>query len=234
MSAPGSVVIVGVGEGLGTVQARRFAKAGYRVALSARKPDLIEPLARELNGKAYVVDSADARQMAKLFDDAETQLGPVQLAITNISDRLQKPFLEMTADEFERSIRINGMSAFLTASEAAKRMVPRGAGSIFFTGNHSSRTAIPNLAANALVKGGMRHMATGLHRELGAKGIHIAHFTLDGGLDNPKTRRRDPSLVDREGLIDLEAIAELYYQTHMQPRSCWSLEVECRPWTEPY
>jgi NAD(P)-dependent dehydrogenase (short-subunit alcohol dehydrogenase family) len=230
----GSVVIVGVGEGLGTAQARRFASAGLRVALTARKPDLIEPLARELNGKAYVVDAADAGQMAKLFADTEADLAPVACAICNISDRLQKPFLEMTADEFERSIRINGMAAFLTASEAAKRMVPRGSGSIFFTGNHSSRTAIARLAANALVKGGVKHMATGLHRELGSKGIHIAHFTIDGGIDNPKTRRRDPSLVEKAGLVDMDALAELYYQTHMQHKSCWSLEVECRPWTEPY
>lgn len=234
MTVAGSVVIIGVGEGLGAAQARRFAEAGYRVALTARKADLIEPLARELGGKAYVVDAANAGEMAKLFADAEVDLGPTACAICNISDRLQKPFLEMKPDEFERSIRINGMAAFLTASEAAKRMVPRGSGSIFFTGNHSSRTAIPRLAANALVKGGVRHMAGGLHRELGPKGIHVAHFTLDGGLDNPKTRLRDPGLVDKEGLIDLAAIAELYYQTHLQPKSCWSLEVECRPWTEPY
>lgn len=233
-SSEGSVVIVGVGEGLGTAQARRFAQAGLRVALTARRPDLIEPLARELNGKAYVIDAANAEEMTKLFADVESDLGPVACAICNISDRLQKPFLEMQADEFERSIRINGMAAFLTASEAAKRMVPRGEGSIFFTGNHSSRTAIPHLAANALVKGGVKHMATGLHRELGAKGIHIAHFTIDGGIDNPKTRRRDPSLVDKAGLVDMDALAELYYQTHTQPKSCWSLEVECRPWTEPY
>ena len=230
----GSVVIVGVGEGLGTAQARRFAAADLRVAVTARKPDLIEPLARELDGKAYVVDAADAGQMAQLFADAEAELGPVTCAICNISDRLQKPFLEMKADEFERSIRINAMAAFLTASEAAKRMVSRGAGSIFFTGNHSSRTAIPHLAANALAKGGVRHMAAGLHRELGAKGIHVAHFTIDGGIDNPKTRLRDPGLVDKAGLVDMDALAELYYQTHMQHKSCWSLEVECRPWTEPY
>ncbi len=224
MAAPGTVVIVGVGEGLGTAQARRFAAAGHAVALAARTPDLIAPLARALKGKAYIVDAADA----------EADLGPIVCAITNISDRLQKPFLEMAADEFERSIRINGMSAFLTASEAAKRMVPRGTGSIFFTGNHSSRTAIPRLAANALVKGGVRHMASGLHRELGPQGIHIAHFTIDGGIDNPKTRRRDPALVDKAGLVDMDALAELYYQTHMQHKSCWSLEVECRPWSEPY
>ncbi len=234
MATLGSVVIVGVGEGLGTAQARRFAAAGYAVALTARKLDLIEPLAREIKGKAYVVDAADASQMANLFAEAESELGPIDCAICNISDRLQKPFLEMAADEFERSIRINAMSSFLTASEAAKRMVPRGQGSIFFTGNHSSRTAIPLLAANALVKGGVKHMASGLHRELGAKGIHIAHFTIDGGIDNPKTRKRDPSLVDRAGLVDMDALAELYYQTHMQHKSCWSLEVECRPWTEPF
>jgi NAD(P)-dependent dehydrogenase (short-subunit alcohol dehydrogenase family) len=231
---PGTIVIVGVGEGLGTAQARRFAAAGHRVALAARKPDLIEPLARELKGKAYVVDAADAGDMAKLFSAAEADLGPVVCAITNISDRLQKPFLEMSADEFERSIRINGMSAFLTASEAAKRMVPRGSGSIFFTGNHSSLKGIPRLTANALAKGGVLHMATALHRELGPKGIHIAHFAIDGGIDNPKTRRRDPSLVDTGGLVDIEALAELYYQVHVQHRSCWSLEVECRPWSEPY
>ena len=234
MAGSGTVVIVGVGEGLGTAQARRFAAAGHAVALAARTPDLIAPLARALKGRAYIVDAADAGQMAKLFADAEADLGPIACAITNISDRLQKPFLEMAAGEFERSIRVNAMSAFLTASEAAKRMVPRGAGSIFFTGNHSSRTGIPRLAANALVKGGVRHMATALHRELGPLGIHIAHFTIDGGIDNPKTRRRDPALVDKAGLVDLESLGELYYQIHVQHRSCWSLDVECRPWTEPY
>jgi len=229
-----SVAIIGVGEGLGTAQARRFAKAGFRVAMTARKPDLIQPLARELGGMAYVVDAADAQAMAKLFADVESDLGPVACAICNISDRLQKPFLETKPDEFERSVRVNAMAAFLTASEAAKRMAPRGQGSIFFTGNHSSRTGIPKLIANALAKGGVRHMATALHRELAPLGIHIAHFTIDGGIDNPRTRVRDPALVGTDGLVDMDALAELYYQTHMQHKSCWSLEVECRPWTEPY
>lgn len=230
---PASVVIVGVGVGLGTALARRFSRAGHPVALVARTLDVIGPLARDLGGKSYVADAADAAAMAGLFDAVERDLGPIGCAICNMSLRLQGPFLELGAAEVERAIRVNAMSAFLTAQEAARRMVPRGQGTIMFSAGRSSIMGLPLSAGYTLAKGGIRLMAHTLHTELGPKGIHVAHVMIGGSIDNPHTRRSQPELIATGALMPPDDIAELYYQTHLQSRSAWSLEVECRPWIEP-
>jgi len=232
MADNGSVVIFGVGRGLGAALARRFAAGGHPVALVARKADIIEELARDVGGRAYVADGSDVAATDKLYDAVERDLGPLGCAICNLSHRVQKPFVDLTAAEFERVIRINGMAAFAIAQGAAKRMLPRGEGSIFFTGGRSSTKSVATLAAFGFAKAGARNLAGVLHRELGPQGIHVAHFNIDGGIDNERTRERDPHRVGNDGLVAPDAIAELYFQTHRQPRNCWSLEVERRPWIE--
>jgi NAD(P)-dependent dehydrogenase (short-subunit alcohol dehydrogenase family) len=238
VAEPKLVIILGVGVGLGTSLAKRFAQGGHPIALAARKPDIIVPLASELEqsgakARAYSVNASNPQEMAMLFDDAEAALGPIGCVISNVSHRVQKPFLQITAEEFERTLYVNGMCAYLAVHEAARRMVPRGEGSIFFTGGRTSTRPRANLTSFGFVKAGIRNFIAAAHIELGPKGIHFAHFNIDGGIDNPRTRERDPHLVENDGLIATDAIAELYYQTHLQPRSCWSLDVECRPWIEP-
>lgn len=239
MTDNGMVLIVGVGPGMGTAQARRFAAGGHPVAVVARKPDFVEPLADEINSaggtaSAFITDAGDQTALEKLFDQAEEALGPVEAVIVNAGGSVSGSILDLDPADFEACWRGACLMAFLVGQTAARRMVTRGSGSILYTGNQTSREGVPNRVAYSVAKSGVRILAQSMARDLGPRGIHVAHIQLDGGVDNPRTRKRDPDKVDNDGLISTDAAAEVFFQTHHQPRSCWSFDVEARPWNKAF
>lgn len=168
MSEPKLVVIMGVGHGLGSALAKRFAAGGHPVALGARSTTQSAKIAEDINAaggraQAFVADALDPNAVTRLFDDAEVAFGPVGLTIFNIGGRSLKAFLEVDAAEMEETWRTGFFAAFLTAQEAARRMLPRGEGSIFFTGAPSSRIGMAKHAAYAAAKFGVRGMARAWH-----------------------------------------------------------------------
>jgi NAD(P)-dependent dehydrogenase (short-subunit alcohol dehydrogenase family) len=228
-----TILVIGVGPGTGDAVIRRFAREGYGVAMVARKMDHIGPLAEEIEAAgtkalAETIDITDETQVADLFARAEAQLGPVSVAVFNGSFRVNKPFAEIALDEFQQTLDINLKGAFLMAREAARRMGPRGAGSIFFTGAQSTFRARANLAAFGMAKAGARGLALSMAEDLGPQGIHVANFNIDGPVNNPKTRARDPGLIGTGKLIDTARIAEIYYQTHLQAKDDWEFDVHIR------
>jgi len=239
MSQAKLVIIMGVGSGLGSAISKRFAAGGHPVALAARSQAQAGKIAAEISAaggraQAFVVDALDRNAIHRLFDEAEAAFGPAGVAIFNIGGRSLKGFLEVDAAEMEETWRNGFFTAFLTAHEAARRMVPRGEGSIFFTGAPSSRHGMANHAAYAAAKFGVRGMAESMAREFFPLGIHVTHFTLDGGVGNENRVKGNPELAARDGLLSVTALAEAYYQTHLQPRSCWSFDIEMRPWNRPF
>ena len=66
-------------------------------------------------------------------------------------------------------------------------------------------------------------------RELSPKGVHVAHFVIDGGI---RSTTRPASTDSPDSMLDPDAIAETYWQVANQPRSAWTWEVELRPWVE--
>jgi NAD(P)-dependent dehydrogenase (short-subunit alcohol dehydrogenase family) len=237
MASPGTAIVVGVGLGLGASLCRRFAAAGHPVAMAARNTAKLAPLLREIEGaggkaRAFEFDAADEAAMIRFFADVETGLGPVEIAIYNCGGRLKTPFVDLDVKAFESAWRSLCLGGMLMAREAARRMVPRGAGSIFFTGGRGSLRAEPELQSFAVGKFGLRALALGLARELGPKGIHVAHFTLSGTLDGEGARKRNPELAAADGLVATAPVADLYHHVHHQPRSAWMVEVELRPWNE--
>ena len=239
MPDPGLVVVVGVGSGLGGAIAKRFATGGYAVAMATRTTKVTDAIASEIEAaggtaKGFTTDAQDEASMRQLFDDAEAAFGPVGVAVFNVGDRELKAFLEIDAAELEKTWRLNCLSAFLMAKEAAARMAPRGEGSIFFTGTPSSRRGQANHAAFVVAKFGVYGMAQTMARELSPKGIHVAHFAVDGGVANAHRLNINPELAANDGLMSLEALAEAYYQTHLQPRNCWAFDVEMRPWNRTF
>jgi len=239
MADPGSAIIVGVGDGLGAALARRFAR-DYTVAVVARDVEKLAPLVSEITNagglaRAYSGDATADADIAAIFDAVETELGAVEVAIYNAGARVQRPIVDQDTDEFVSVWRNSCLGAMIVGREAARRMTQRGRGSILFTGGRSSRTAGAEVAAFAVGKFGVRALAQSMVRELAPQGIHVAHFTIEGGIDNATSRRRLPEEVQRDdGLISTEALAELYFQTHSQPRSCWTFEVDLRSWREPF
>ena len=233
MSGPGAIVVIGVGPGTGDALIRRFSEAGFAPVMVARKLDHIGPLADAIEAAgskamAETIDITDEAAVADLFARAEAELGPVRVAVFNGSYRLDKPFTEIEMDEFRQTLDVNLTGAFLMAREAARCMAPRGAGSIFFTGAQSTFRGRANLAAFGMAKAGIRGLALSMAEDLGPEGIHVANFNIDGPVDNPKTRARDPDLIGTGKLIDTQRIAEIYYQTHLQAKDAWEFDVHIR------
>ena len=111
-------------------------------------------------------------------------------------------------------------------------MLPRGAGTIMFTGASASVKGYAESATFAMGKFALRGLAQSMARELHPKGIHIAHFVIDGGVRNAERGRVEQGASD--SLLDPDAIAETYMHALRQPRSAWSWEIEVRPWIEKF
>jgi NAD(P)-dependent dehydrogenase (short-subunit alcohol dehydrogenase family) len=216
-------LIGGAGEGLGAALGRRFAKGGLEVV----------PCSRTQGEKA---DLREEAQVIDLFDRVEKR-GPVEVAVFNAGANFRASILETPADMFEKVWRLGCYAGFLFGREAARRMTPRGKGTILFTGATASMRGSAQFAAFAAAKGGLRQVAQSMARELGPKNIHVAHVVIDGVIDNRRSRSRMAERVKdlpADGLLATDAIAELFWQIHAQPRSAWTFEADLRPWAEKF
>jgi len=232
-----TLLVAGAGAGLGKSLAKRFAREGYAVALAARNRDRLSALAADLSASAFAADLTDETAVANLFKDVETRVGPIEAVAFVAATRVQGPFTELSAADFENVWRQSCLSGFLVGREAARGMLPRGRGSVIFTGASGSTRGRANFAAFAAAKGGLRFMAQSMARELGPKGIHVATVLIDGAIDSERMRRDYRERMESlgaDGALHPDAIAETYWQIHNQPRSAWTHEVDLRPWKEPF
>jgi NAD(P)-dependent dehydrogenase (short-subunit alcohol dehydrogenase family) len=224
-----TALIVGAGSGISASFARALAKAGLRVGVAARNRDKLAALAAETGAQTFVVNAAVPADVARLFAEADDRLGEPDVVLYNASARAPGPIAELDPESVRRAVEIGAFGGFLTVREAARRMIPRGRGAILLTGASASLKGYPQSAAFAMGKFALRGLAQSVGRELWPKGIHVAHFVIDGGVRS--ARRPDP--VERpDSTLDPDAIAQTYIDILRQPRSAWSLEVELRPWVE--
>lgn len=233
-SAPKTALIVGTGSGISASLARALHARGYKLVLASRKPEQFAELAKSVGAHSVAVDASDQRQMVALFKDADRVLGPLDLAVYNASFRTRGPFIDLVPDDVLKAFTTSAFGAFLMAQEAARRMLPRGSGAIFFTGASAGVKGYPQSAPFAMAKFALRGLAQSMARELGPKGIHVAHFVIDGGVRNAGRGRSEAANEAPDSLLDPDAIAESYLHVLGQPRSAWSLEVELRPWVERF
>lgn len=219
-----SIALVGgAGEGLGAALGRRFAKGGLEVVLCSRT-------------QGEKADLREESQVIDLFDRVEKR-GSVEVAVFNAGANFRSSILDTPADMFEKVWRLGCYAGFLFGREAARRMTPRGRGTILFTGATASVRGSAQFAAFAAAKGGLRQVAQSMARELGPKNIHVAHVVIDGVIDNRRSRERMAERVKdlpADGLLATDAIAELFWQIHVQPRSAWTFEADLRPWAEKF
>jgi NAD(P)-dependent dehydrogenase (short-subunit alcohol dehydrogenase family) len=226
-----TALIVGAGSGLSASLARLFAGEGLRVALAARNADKLAGLARETKAQAFACDASKAGPVARLFDDVTRAIGEPDVVVYNASARARGPVAELDPDAVERAIAISAFGGFLVAQQAAKRMVPKGHGAILLTGASASVKGYVNSAPFAMGKFALRGLAQSMARELAPRGIHVAHFVIDGGIRSAS--RPDPA--DKpDSLLDPDAIAASYLHVLRQPRSAWTWEIELRPWVETF
>jgi len=224
-------LIVGAGSGLSAALARRFARSGMRVALAARNPGKLAALCSEINGSAYGCDVTQQAQVARLFEDVRSGPGEPDVVVYNASGRVRGPFIELEPAAVADTIAVSAFGGFLVAQEAARRMLVSGHGAILFTGASASVKGYAGSAPFAMGKFALRGLAQSLARELSPKGIHVAHFVIDGAIRSDAYR--EPA--DRpDSLLDPNAIADAYFHILHQPRSAWTWEIELRPWVERF
>ena len=232
MARDETALIVGAGSGLSAALARALAAEGVRVALAARNAGKLEALARETGALALACDAVERAQVEAAFAAVEKRWSAPDLVVYNASYRTRGPIVELDPPEVKRSLEVSAFGGFLVAQAAAKRMLPKQNGAIFFTGASASVKGYAESAPFAMGKFALRGLAQSLARELEPKGIHVAHFVIDGGIgraDDPRAAERGP-----DGLLAPDAIASNYVHVWRQHRSAWAWEVELRPWVERF
>jgi NAD(P)-dependent dehydrogenase (short-subunit alcohol dehydrogenase family) len=229
-----TALIVGAGSGLSASLARLLAAEGLKVALAARRVEKLAGLCGETGARAYAADASSGAAVESLFAALEADLGAPEVVVYNPSYRTRGPLVELDPAEVEKALMITAFGGFLVAQAAARRMLEAGRGAILFTGASAAVKGYAHSAPFAMGKFALRGLAQSIARELAPKGIHVAHFVIDGGIRNSeRPERMDPS--DRpDSMLDPDAIARSYLHVLQQDRSAWTWEIELRPWVETF
>lgn len=229
-----TALIVGTGSGISASVAVALHQEGYKLVLASRNPDHFADLARRTNALALPADAASPESVAALFEEVDRRLGPLDVAMYNASYRTRGPVGELVPSEVLKTLEITAFGGFLVGQQAARRMLSRGQGTILFTGASAGLKGYPQSAPFAMGKFALRGLAQSMARELQPKGIHVAHFNIDGGVRSVDRGRVEGGTEAPDSLLDPDAIAETYMAVIRQPRSAWSTEVELRPWVERF
>ena len=237
----GSVIIIGAGPGLGSSLARKFAKEGHHV-FAVRRERHSEELnslcdeIKEFGGSATAIpsDAREEEQVISLFSEV-AKSGPINCVVFNIGANVFFSIEETTSRVFRKIWEMGTFAGFLVGREAAKHM--KNKGTIIFTGATASMRGGSGFAAFSSAKFGLRAVAQSLARELGPKGIHVAHTIIDGAIDHPWIKENFPDiykLKEVDGILNPDHIAEAYYNLHLQEKTAWTHELDLRPYMEKF
>ena len=240
----GTALIIGAGDATGGAIARAFAAEGLTACVNRRatNTDKLEALAASIReaghrARAFPGDAREEDEVVAMVETIERDVGPIEVAVFNIGANVNFPITEMTARVYRKVWEMACFGGFLMGREAAKVMVPRGRGTIIFTGATASLRGGSGYAAFAGAKASLRMLAQSMARELGPKNIHVAHSIIDGPIDTDFIATRVPDIDDmrsRDAVLSPDAIAQAYVMLHNQHRSAWTHELDLRPWTESF
>jgi NAD(P)-dependent dehydrogenase (short-subunit alcohol dehydrogenase family) len=242
MTSKGAVLVIGAGDATGGAIAKRFAKEGFIACVTRRSEEKLKTLVTEIEaagGKAHAFGS-DARveeQVIALIEKIERDIAPIEVLVFNVGGNVQFSITDTTERVYRKVWEMTALGGFLNVKEVAKRMLTRGRGTILLTGATASIRGGAGFSAFAGGKHALRAMAQSAARELGPKGIHVAHVVIDGAIDTEFIATTFPeryALKDNEGILQPDAIAETYWQLHRQPKNAWTHEMDLRPWIEKF
>lgn len=216
-------LIVGAGSGISSAFGEALLADGYRVALASRNLEKLRPLADAMGATAFEADASSTQSLVRLFGEVDRSLGPPDVVLYNPSARIRGDLLSLDVEAASAAILTTAVGALVTAQEAARRMLPRGSGSIFFTGATAGVKGFARSSVFAMGKFALRGLAQSLARELAPAGIHVVHFVIDGAVVQGS---RDPVAFTPQ------AIASSYMAALAQPPGAWSWELELRSHTE--
>ncbi len=244
MNSKRSAVVLGVGpeQGLGAALAKRFAAEGLHVFIAGRSESKLEKVAQSINrnggsSTAVITDGSVEHDIAHLFETVMLKDSVVDIAACTVDSNISIPFLETDIETFTKLWTQNCLVGFLFGREAVKAMVKQQRGTLFFTGATASLRAKPPFTSFAAAKAGLRALAQGMAREFCPQGIHIVHIIIDGVIDGERARQQFPEFVEvkgKDGLLQLDAIADTYWAVHCQHPSAWTHELDLRPYKEPF
>jgi NAD(P)-dependent dehydrogenase (short-subunit alcohol dehydrogenase family) len=245
MSQETKAVVVGVGPeaGLGGALCERLAREGLHVFVAGRTPEKVDAVARTIGkagGRATAVptDTTVERDVIALFDRAEQDgAGVLDLVVYNAGNAAMGQLHDMDAGFFELVWRVGCFGGFLVGREAVRRMLPRGRGTVLFTGATASVRGRPNTTAFAAAKAGLRSLAQSMARAYGPQGIHVGHVVIDGGIAGEKIIKGLPQFAQamgEDGLISLAGLTDAYWYLYKQPRAAWTHELDLRTFKESF
>jgi NAD(P)-dependent dehydrogenase (short-subunit alcohol dehydrogenase family) len=237
-----TVAVIGAGDYIGAEIVKKFASEGFVVFAGRRNGEKLAPLGKDVEdaGGTIFARSLDARkeeETTAFLKEADAH-APLEICIFNVGANVNFPILETTDRVFRKVWEMACWAGFVAGREAARLMVPRGKGSIFFTGATASLRGGSGFAAFASAKFGLRAVAQSMARELGPKNIHVAHLIIDAGVDTAWVRERRTQLWGKEALDNPDllmppaSVAGAYWQLYRQPKSAWTFEMEIRPFGE--
>lgn len=235
-----AMLVVGAGDATGGAIAKRFAREGLVACVARRNGDKLAPLVEAIRAeggeaRAFGCDARQEDQVAAMVDTIEREIGTLEAVVFNVGANVRFPILETTARVYRKVWEMAAYAGFLTGREAARVMLPRGRGTIIFTGATASVRGRAGFAAFSGAKHALRALAESMARELGPQGIHVAHPIIDGAIDTAFIRDNFPeryALKDEDGILNPAHIADAYWHLHTQPRDCWTFELDLRPWSE--
>jgi len=242
MSGHGVCCVIGAGDATGSAVARRFAKEGYTVCVARRTEAALQPLVDQITAQggralAFGLDARREDEVVNLFQHIEADIGPIDVLVFNVGGNVRFPVLETTAQKYFKVWEMCALAGFLAGREAARVMLPRGRGTILFTGATASVRGSNGFAAFAGGKAALRALAQSMAREFGPQGLHVAHVIIDGLIDTAFARANFAQRVAEvgpHGILNPDHIAEAYWWLHSQPRDAWTFELDLRPSVEKW
>lgn len=233
-----TAAILGVGPGLGAAVARRFAREGFAVALMARREESVAGVREEIEGAGGTAlpistDATDPASVAAAFDRARTELGDPDVFVYNAGAFQMGGILDLSPEKFDECFKANCAGAFYAAQRVLPAMVEAGHGTILLTGATAALRGSARFSALAVGKFGLRALAQSMAREFGPQGVHVTHVVIDGQIDTPRVREMSPGREDHT-MLSPDAIAEAYWQLHLQDSTAWTLELDVRPSVESF
>ena len=237
-----AALIVGAGDAIGAAILEKFAREGYAAVGVRRSPEKLGELIGRLTGEGLVAHAwqCDARKeedVQATIARVESEVGALEVVVFNVGANVPMPLLSTEANKFFKMWEMACFAGFLTGREAAKAMLPRGRGTIIFTGATASLRGAAGFGAFASAKHGLRALAQSLAREVGPQGIHVAHVVIDAMVDTEWIRKTFlPLKKDRkeDDITRPASIAAHYFAIHNQPRDAWTFESDLRPWCEKW
>jgi NAD(P)-dependent dehydrogenase (short-subunit alcohol dehydrogenase family) len=217
-------LIIGAGPGISLAFAKQLIASGYTVALASRDLDKLKPLAISIGAESFKTDASSIDSIQSLFESVETAMGEPEVVLFNPSARVKGEIISLDPNKVSEAVSTTAMGAFVAAQEAAKRMVPKNRGAIFFTGATASVKGFAGSSGFAMGKFAVRGLAQSLAREFSAFGIHVAHFVIDGAV---KTDSANDAMT-------ADAIAQTYMAILNQPKAAWTWEIEIRSKDEKF